>query len=113
MRPGSPYFRATQCALAIAAAMSLPPAERALALLAVKPYKSRGKGRGTPARNYHKPTHNARPAHEGEQERLRRSLGGWAAYKRLTGETKEQTLRPRPRIVLGGEFPRTVKYDAS
>ena len=48
------------------------PIDRSMALSAIGPYVSRGKGRGTVGRNWLRPTQNARPPHQGKQEMARR-----------------------------------------
>ncbi len=63
-------------------------------LRSLDPYRSRGKGRGTPSRNYGH-SGNA-PSHQGVQERLRRSLGGWAQVFRTQGVTKRMYLAGMP-----------------
>ena len=62
-------------------------------LAEIGPYKSRGKGRGAPARRHGNPAGRYSP-HQGAQECVRRAAGGWAQNKRITGLTKAQSLYP-------------------
>jgi hypothetical protein len=55
------------------------------------PYRSRGKGRGTPSRRFG--NSSSHTAHQGKQERARRLLpGGWAGAQRVFGVTKREAL---------------------
>lgn len=54
-------------------------------------YRSRGKGRGTPARNFHRSRSRYTP-HQGRQECLRRRIGGWAFSQAYFGLTKREYL---------------------
>lgn len=88
---------AKQVTEALSAAMNLGPVAMKLAMMDLAfrlgNYKSRGKGRGTPARNYLRPYSTAwRDRGTKVQESLRQMLGGWALNKRLTGLTKNQFL---------------------
>lgn len=47
------FKRALMMFAAIRAAMSLPMGQQQAALAAIGPYRSRGKGRGTPPRNFY------------------------------------------------------------
>lgn len=94
-----PFKRALEAfkqrAEALKAASALTPLLAKLALMELAgrlgAYKSRGHGRGTPSRRY-----GSRPGayspHQGAQERIRRTLGGWAFNYRMSGLTKRETL---------------------
>jgi hypothetical protein len=79
-------FMAAALAAAIGAAASFGPLQRqsalAEAMARVGQYRSRGKGRGTPSRNYGNRSDNA-PAHQGEREMLRRRLGGFGHHRKM------------------------------
>lgn len=80
---------------ALKAASALTPLLAKLALMELAgrlgQYKSRGHGRGTPPRRFGNRPGAYRP-HQGAQERIRRTLGGWAFNKRMSGLTKRQAL---------------------
>lgn len=84
-----------QRAEALKAASLIGPLEAKLALMDLAnklgQYKSRGHGRGTPARNHLRIRSRYRP-HQGAQETFRRRLGGYAATMRAFGQTKRQML---------------------
>lgn len=93
-----PFHRVRAIFAAIATAMALPVDQRSAALSGIGPYRSRGKGRGSPSRNWLRPFSHNTP-HQGAQERLRRKIGGWAWHKRQAAFydpaaplTKNQTL---------------------
>lgn len=83
-----------QRAEALKAASVLTPLLAKLALMELADrlgaYKSRGHGRGSPNRRYGNTSSHT--AHQGAQERIRRTLGGWAENYRTTGLTKRETL---------------------
>lgn len=77
MKAGTPFRAACIAFAAIAAALKIAaPLERRMALAAITPYSGRGKGRGSPSRNWLRPYCNnagrGRP-HQGNSEILRRS----------------------------------------
>ena len=98
MRP-VPYARSRAMFSAIAAALAAAPIGELARMEAVRvelarrglpfSYRSRGKGRGTPSRNYG----NVPRAElgQGMQERLRRLQGGWYRWN-TQGCTKSQAL---------------------
>lgn len=55
-------------------------------------YRSRGKGRGTPAKRYGNKPGTRYLKHTMEQECIRRRIGGWAKSIRNTGLTKREVL---------------------
>lgn len=69
-------------------------AEREEAISQIAPYRSRGKGRGTPSRNYLRPANNAGRGmpHQGRQERMRRLVGGFYAPRGNHSFTKAAVL---------------------
>lgn len=76
MKAGTPFRAACIAFAAIAAALKIAaPLERQSALAAITPYKGRGKGRGSPSRNWLRPYCNnagrGRP-HQGNAEIIRR-----------------------------------------
>lgn len=65
MKAGVPFRAAQMMFAAIAVAMAIPaPLARAEALADIAPYKGRGKGRGTPSRNWMRPFPHNTP-HQG------------------------------------------------
>jgi hypothetical protein len=92
----SPFKAAIAMFAAIRAALALPGiGDRKDALGEINPYRSRGKGRGTPSRNWMRPYCNnggKHYPHQGPQECLRRRVGGWAGK----GYTKQQALDAIP-----------------
>lgn len=67
MNRSTPFARANMMMAAIAAAMGLSSFAKESALSAIGPYKSRGKGRGTPSRNFYKSRSKYMP-HYGAKE---------------------------------------------
>lgn len=70
------FARAIAMFAAVAAAMKLDGMDRVNALAGIGPYKSRGKGRGTPSRRYGNPGGRYMP-HQGAREMERRRMGGF------------------------------------
>lgn len=68
MKAGVPFRAAQMMFAAIAAAMAIPmPLQRAQAMADIGPYKGRGKGRGTPSRNWLRSASRYKP-HQGLKE---------------------------------------------
>jgi hypothetical protein len=70
------FARALVMFAAVAAAMKLEGTARLDALNEIGPYKSRGKGRGTPSRRYGNRSGIYKP-HQGARECERRRMGGF------------------------------------
>lgn len=80
---------------AVEAQFALGPMAVKLALMSllalIGPYRSRGKGRGTPSRRYG--NSSSHMPHQGLQERMRRLVGGFALTQRVAGMTKAMCVR--------------------
>ena len=82
-----PFARAKALFAAVTAAMALSPLEQMLALQALPRYQSRGKGRR--ARRLCRTNFSYRGGYRskrGEQEAIRREIGGWAKYPMTKAE---------------------------
>lgn len=72
------HFKAAMAMFAaVSAALALPVLQQREALAKIGPYKSRGKGRGTPPRNHNAAAGRSRyMPHQGARECERRRMGG-------------------------------------